>query len=263
MIPASVMQAAVPKKKNNWWKVSIAFFVIFLIMMGISSSNDTYEGETYFGFDDNGDGRFQEWYVCENGESIEVEYVDDGNDDCGDWSDEREYESPIISVLGSLSCCFSFIFGGVAISTSFGSKEKIVIVQQQPQYIPVVQQVVQPVQRAAPVQQPQQPPVGIPASVTTNQLRKQAQNLEKARDFDAAAKLYQKAGMYEDAGRVRQAHLEKEEQSMVQIGQVGNTVLNDSVMINDGTPAGPKTCWACQNTIEDTWAVCPNCEVSL
>ena len=75
--------------------------------------------------------------------------------------------------------------------------------------------------------------------------------------------MYQKAGMYEDAGRVRQAHLEKEEQAMVQIGQVGNTVLNDSVMINDGAPTGPKTCWACQNTIEETWAVCPNCEAAL
>ena len=255
------MQAAVPKKKNNWWKVSIAFFVIYLSMIAITpSDDDSYEGEYYYSFDSR-EGQIQ-MYICENGEQIEAEYVNDGNNDCGDSSDEID-DSTWISMIGVGSCCFSIIFGIAAISTSFGSKEKVVIVQQQPQYIPVVQQVVQPVQRAAPVQQPQQPPVGIPASVTTNQLRKQAQNLEKARDFDAAAKLYQKAGMYEDAGRVRQAHLEKEEQAMVQIGQVGNTVLNDSVMINDGAPAGPKTCWACQNTIEDTWAVCPNCEASL
>ena len=139
------------------------------------------------------------------------------------------------------------------------SKENVLIVQQQPQYVPVVQQV-QPVivQQRPPVIR--QPPVG-PAKVSRNQLLQQAQNMERARDFENAAELYQKAGSYEDAGRVRQAHLEKE-QAMVKIGQVGNTVLNDSVMMNNGSPA-ETTCWACQQPIQQGWNVCPHCQASL
>ena len=47
--------------------------------------------------------------------------------------------------------------------------------------------------------------------------------------------------MYSEAGRVRQENLEQN-QPMVQIGQVGNTVLNDSVMIS-----------------ENSQKMCPNC----
>ena len=73
--------------------------------------------------------------------------------------------------------------------------------------------------------------------------------------------MYQKAGSYEDAGRVRQAHLEKE-QAMVKIGQVGNTVLNDSVMVNNEAQE-ETTCWVCQKPIQQGWSVCPHCQASL
>ena len=259
MIPASVVQAVVPKKKNVWWKVSLVFFVIFWIMIAIDMSNDGYyEGDTYYAYDSR--GYYQEWYECENGESVPIEYVNDGEDDCGDWSDEIEEESVMTSVIGSGSCCLSLIFGIAWLVTAMESKEKVVIVQQQPQFVPVVQQM-QPVvvQQRPPVIQ--QPPVGIPANVSKNQLLQQARNLEKARDFEAAAEMYQKAGSYEDAGRVRQAHLEKE-QAMVKIGQVGNTVLNDSVMVNNETPE-ETTCWVCQKPIQQGWSVCPHCQASL
>ena len=258
MIPASVVQAVVPKKKNPWWKVSLVFLVIFFIMMAIDSGDDGYEGDTYSAH--NSDGYFQIWYVCENGKSIEEEAVNDGHDDCGDWSDEYGEESDTVSIIGSGSCCLSLVFGMAWLVTSMESKEKVLIVQQRPQYVPVVQQV-QPVivQQRPPVIQ--QPPVGIPANVSRKQLLQQAQNMERARDFENAAELYQKAGSYEDAGRVRQAHLEKE-QAMVKIGQVGNTVLNDSVMMNNGSPA-ETTCWACQQPIQQGWNVCPHCQASL
>ena len=252
MIPASVVQAVVPKKKNVWWKVSLVFFVIFWIMIAIDMNNDDYyEGDTYY---ENGGY----WYECENGERVREQFVNDGDDDCGDGSDEPQ-ESVAISVIGSGSCCLSLIFGITWLVTSLQSKEKVMIVQQQPQFVPVVQQI-QPVivQQRQPVIR--QPPVG-PAKVSRNQLLQQAQNMEKARDFEAAAEMYQKAGSYEDAGRVRQAHLEKE-QAMVKIGQVGNTVLNDSVMVNNETPE-ETTCWVCQKPIQQGWSVCPHCQASL
>ena len=242
-----------PKKKNTFWALSGICFVIFFIAMMVDISNDE---ELKGRYTDSG-----LTYQCASGETIyNTDKVNDGVDDCRDGSDENDNNNSMAQMMGSFSCCFSILFGIIAISTG-RKQQKIVIIQQQPQFVPVVQQIVQPVQRVAPVQQRKPAPVPVETNVAV--LAENARNLEKARDFDAAAKLYQKAGMYEDAGRVRQAHLEKEEQAMVQIGQVGNTVLNDSVMINDGAPAGPKTCWACQNTIEDTWAVCPNCEASL
>jgi len=47
---------------------------------------------------------------------------------------------------------------------------------------------------------------------------------------------------------------------MVQIGQVGNTVLNDSVMIADNSQ---KTCGNCGNVAEPTWKICPHCSSQL
>jgi uncharacterized OB-fold protein len=47
---------------------------------------------------------------------------------------------------------------------------------------------------------------------------------------------------------------------MVQIGQVGNTVLNDSVMIAESTP---KTCASCGNVSEPSWKICPHCSNPL
>ena len=259
MIPASVVQAVVPKKKNPWWKVSLVFFAIFWIMIAIDVGNEPYEGDIYGGYDYDS-GRYISMYECENGEEIDAEWVNDGDDDCSDGSDEFDEGSDAVSLIGSGSCCLSLVFGMAWLATSMQSKEKVLIVQQQPQFVPVVQQM-QPivVQQRPPVVQ--QPPVGIPANVSRNQLLQQAQNMEKARDFEAAAEMYQKAGSYEDAGRVRQAHLEKE-QAMVKIGQVGNTVLNDSVMVNNETPE-ETTCWVCQKPIQQGWSVCPHCQASL
>jgi hypothetical protein len=259
MIPGVV---APPKKTNAFWIISIVCFIIFIIALSVDMSDDTKLTGTWIEAGE--DYRCADGAEDKNGRGyITGDKVNDGHDDCSDGSDEDGSYEPFWQPLGSASCCFSILFGIIAISVR-RKQQKVIVIQQQPQYIPVVQQVVQPVQRIAPRPAPQ-PAQRVAPSASTNvaNLAETARNLEKARDFEASAKMYQKAGMYEDAGRVRQAHLEKEEQAVVQIGQVGNTVLNDSVMINDGAPAGPKTCWACQSAIEETWAVCPNCEASL
>ena len=250
MIPA----ASPPSKGSNvFWILSGICLLVFIIALAMDTSDDEDLRGTYI--------EAGEDYRCVNGEIIDSSWVNDGDEDCRDGTDESDGSTAAEAVIGSTSCCFSIIFGIIAISTT-RKHQKIVVIQQQPQFVPVVQQVVQPVAPRPAPQPAQRIPTSQPAASAAS-LAANAKNLEKARDFEAAAKMYQKAGMYEDAGRVRQAHLEKEEQAMVQIGQVGNTVLNDSVMINDGAPAGPSTCWACQSRVEESWAVCPNCEAAL
>ena len=163
-------------------------------------------------------------------------------------------------ICGSLMCCFSLIFAISALSTP-NDERRVVVIQKQPQYVPVVQQVIQ-----QPVMQPRQAiqpmaPNNPPTISNTQALEwsKKARNLELARNWEDAAKAYEKAGMYSAAGRVRQENLEQT-QPMVQIGQVGNTVLNDSVMITDG---GPKTCPSCGKSVEATWKICPHCSSQL
>ena len=170
---------------------------------------------------------------------------------------------PPIACVG----CIMLIIGIIMISSTGGGK-KVVVIQQQPAMVPMIPAVVpRQVVQHHPVAPLPAPRVAAPPPATSvSTLAENARNLERARDFDAAAKLYQKAGMYEDAGRVRQAHLEKEEQARVQIGQVGNKVLNDSVMVSDNsasavaTTTNPNICEMCQNTIETGWNVCPHCQ---
>jgi hypothetical protein len=155
-------------------------------------------------------------------------------------------------ICGWSMCCFSLIFAISALSTKNDTR-RVVVVQQQPQYIPVVQQV---------IQQPSLPtrpnPPAAPIKNKTMWIA-EARNLELARNWEGAADAYQKAGMYEEAGRIRQEHLEQN-QPVVQIGHVGNTVLNDSVIIAESTP---KTCNSCGNVSEPSWKICPHCSNPL
>ena len=74
--------------------------------------------------------------------------------------------------------------------------QQVVVIQQQPQYVPVVQQVVQqPVIRQQ-VVQPVPQPVAQPrptAQTTTTDWARKAKNLEMARNWEEAAKAYEKA----------------------------------------------------------------------
>ena len=82
------------------------------------------------------------------------------------------------------------------------------------------------------IQQPPAKPNSPP--VSKEQLMIKAQNLEIARDWQGAAKAYQEAGLYAEAGRIREEHLEKDKDKVVlNIDRIGDTVLNDSVMMNE------------------------------
>ena len=135
------------------------------------------------------------------------------------------------SGCGGFMCCFSLIFAISALSTPNDNKQ-VVVIQQQPQYIPVVQPPVQP-RVVAPHHAP---PVRVtpPATPVKNKAMwvQEARNLELARNWEEAAKAYEKAGMYAEAGRIRKEHLE-DKQPIVKIGKVGDTILHDSVMISD------------------------------
>ncbi len=177
-------------------------------------------------------------------------------------SDDPSGDNVEMEMCGSLLCCGSLIFAISALSTKVDS-HKVVVIQQQPQYVPVVQQPViqqhvyqQPVmQQPVPRPQPQQPVLPSQQDAWKNK----AINLERARNWEDAAIAYEKAGLYSEAGRIRQENLEQS-QPMVQIGQVGNTVLNDSVMIADNSP---KTCSNCGNAVEANWNICPHCSSQL
>jgi hypothetical protein len=246
------------KKRSLYWNVCIVLGIIAVIfyIVDINQENDE-RGE----YKQNSAGDVG--YLCADGQVIydpQEELENDGKRDCDDGSDEPDNGLSPSGVCGGLMCCGSLIFAFSALSTK-NDTQRVVVVQQQPQYVPVVQQVVhQPViqspSTAASVNPRQAPPS---PKVQAEQLIKKAKNFELARNWEQAATAYEKAGMFAEAGRIRQEHLEQT-QPVVQIGQVGNTVLNDSVMISDNSN---RNCPNCGNAVEPTWNICPNCTNQL
>jgi hypothetical protein len=224
-----------------WWWISGICFVFFLLMIVIDTS--TTDGESY---DD-----------CMDDALTYEEIIECDNKDYSNNSD-------VFAIPGMISCCFSLLAGIIALS--HGSKKTTVLVQQMPQMYtqPVIQQVIQqPIQQrpqgqipAQQTQQQRQPPQG-----NQQNLAQQAKNLEMARDFKGAADMYQKAGLFAEAGRVRQSHLEKDDKPVVQIGQVGNSVVKDSVVM--GTTNQPTNCPNCGSSIQSGWKFCPSCNSPL
>ena len=230
-----------------WWWLSAICFAVFFLMLAIDDSPSAME--QYNECIENADGDWFEESVC----------------------DSRNFDDQSMgyAAVGGGSCCFSIIFGLIALSVG-SSKKKTVIVQQMP-YVnqPVIQQVIQqPIQQRPqgqmPVQQQVQQQVqqNVPQSQDNKAMWAQkAQNLELARDFEGAAEMYQKAGLYAEAGRVRQSHLEKDDKPMVQIGQVGNSVVKDSVVM--GTTNQSNNCPMCGSSIQPDWKFCPSCNSPL
>jgi len=101
-------------------------------------------------------------------------------------------------------------------------QQSIIIQQQAPVQQAPVQQVAQPIQE--PVRSP-------------DWWVNRAQKLEIARDWEGAAQAYQQAGLYEEAGRIREAYLEEKDGVVLNIDRVGDTILQDSVMVQDRTDA--------------------------
>lgn len=247
------------KKRSIYWAVCIILGLVGWIMFIGASANEE-PGEYNYSY---------ERYECYDGQYIYTleDIENDGYEDCDDGSDEAEESTGVAETCGGLMCCGSLIFAISALSTKNDNRRVVVIQNQQPQFVPVVQQVVQrPVVQPRPMAQPRpmiqsRAPARPPPSTKSQALdwSRKAKNLELARNWEDAAMAYEKAGMYSEAGRVRQENLEQS-QPMVQIGQVGNTVLNDSVMITDGNQ---RTCPNCSQPVEAEWNICPHCSNQL
>ena len=208
------------------------------------------------------------------------------SEECRDLREQRD-SSDLVVGIGSLFCC-----GGVImlIVASLVSKPatKTVVVQQgfvpQAQVVQGRTQVIQtgavvktgfggtmPTQKArAPVptqqtnqqsnQQPKPQQGGAPSMDEINKLAAEANNLELARDFEKAAELYQKAGLFAEAGRIRQTYLENDK-PVVQIGQIGDSVVKDSVIM--GKQNQPQICRNCNVELQPEWKFCPSCNIPL
>jgi len=236
------------KKKDLYWNVCIVLGIIAIIAFIVDANQDMNEARGEYVTVDG-----YQYYECANGERIfdpDEVLENNGIENCSDGSDERDSSSGVADICGGLMCCCSLIFAISALSTK-NDTQRVVVVQQQSQYVPVVQQVIQ-----QPKTTPKQPDM---FAKTKQMWMVEAKNLELARNWEAAADAYQKAGMYEQAGKIRQEHLEQK-QPVVQIGHVGNTVLNDSVMISDNSQL---TCKSCGSNVEPTWKICPHCSNPL
>jgi len=214
---------------------------------------------------------------------------------CDDMLEDAEYNeaADFAYMCGFSISCFGSVI--VALIALFSRKAQHMIIQQQAvQYVqPVVQQqmVQQPVaQMGAPP--PQAPAVRIPEPPAEKQAEalkaqfeqqkkvehlKMAQQRELARDYDAAIREYEAAGEFSEAGRIRQLLNDQGRGTgsaaapvQVNIGQVGNSVVQDSVVMggqqppaSSTLPPAPTACSQCNATIEPGWQFCPACNTPL
>ena len=231
---------------TGWWWTSCILFVTFIVLITIDSSYDN------------------SYDVC-----VSNAVNDSENAECLSKYENRDSDS--IAIFGMSSCCGSVVTAIIALSV--GGKKQTIIIQQMPQMYaaqPVIQQIIQqpaqqiqgqmPLQQRPPV--PKSPPVPARTQPQSNQgLEQQAKNLEMARDFEGAADMFQKAGLFAEAGRVRQKFLEKEDKPVVQIGQVGNSVVQDSVIMAGA--AQSNVCQSCSSAIQPDWKFCPSCNAPI
>ena len=200
---------------------------------------------------------------------------------------EQMNSSDIVAGIGGLFCCSGIIMLIVASMVSKPATKAVVVQQGFVPQAQVVQgrtQVIQsgavvktgfsgtmPTQKArAPIptqqtnqqsnQQPKPQQGGAPTMDEINKLAAEANNLELARDFEKAAELYQKAGLFAEAGRIRQTYLENDK-PVVQIGQIGDSVVKDSVIM--GQQNQPEVCRNCNVEIQPEWKFCPSCNIPL
>ena len=99
----------------------------------------------------------------------------------------------------------------------------------------------------------------VPSMDEIDKLAQAAKNLDLARDFAKAAEMYQKAGMFAEAGRIRQTYLENDK-PIVQIGQIGDSVVKDSVIMGEQKS---NICQSCGVVTQPEWNFCPSCNSPL
>ena len=203
---------------------------------------------------------------------------------------DQEASSGFVAGFGGLFCCGAIIIGIVAMSSG-SSSTKTVIVNQgfvpQTTMVQPNQQVVHtgtvmktgmtgqmPIdanrpkqakqqtsftQTSAPDKQQEKATSAPPSMDEIDKLAAEAKNLELARDFSKAAEMYQKAGLFAEAGRIRQTHLENDK-PVVQIGQIGDSVVKDSVIMGDQKS---NLCPNCGIVTQPEWKFCPSCNIGL
>ena len=143
-----------------------------------------------------------------------------------------------VAEFGGGSCCCGLI-GLVIAQTGYTKKKneermRIQTVYVQPAPVVVQQPIYIPTPAPAPAPVPVPPRTPSEQHLNPIQWGEKARNLELARDWEGAAKAFQKAGLYAEAGRVREQRLEKDEDKVVvNIDRIGDNVLHDSVMYND------------------------------
>ena len=170
-----------------------------------------------------------------------------------------------INGCGGILCCFGIIMLIVGASTPNAAPRAYVVQQPvMPTHTTIVQQQVAPRTGGMPINQPKAEPStsaksATPTMADIESMASQARNLELARDFEKAADMYQKAGMFAEAGRIRKTYLENDK-PVVQIGQIGDSVVKDSVIIGDKTEL---ICHNCGAETQANWKFCPSCNTPL
>ena len=170
-----------------------------------------------------------------------------------------------ITGCGGILCCFGIIMLIVGASTPNAAPRAYVVQQPvMPTHTTIIQQQAAPSTGGMPVNQPKAAPSpssksAAPPMADIESMASQARNLELARDFEKAADMYQKAGMFAEAGRIRKTYLENDK-PVVQIGQIGDSVVKDSVIIGDKTEP---ICHNCGAETQANWKFCPTCNTPL
>ena len=173
----------------------------------------------------------------------------DGVDDnCDDFPNDSFFDSDSCSgnsgKYGSMGCCClaGFMFLTLVDSgkkARMAAQSQVVFMTQQPvqnvvhhtyiqQPAQVVQQPVPVVQRQPVPQQPAVPKTG----KTGSEWAQMAKNFEVARNWEKAAEAYEKAGLFAEAGRVREHKMEKSD-SGVNIHVKSGDTYHDSVVMKD------------------------------
>ena len=152
----------------------------------------------------------------------------------------------LIGTEGWAGCCVWLLICLAITSSGYEAKkkaanlQKVVYVQQPP-----VQQVVHHTYQQAPMARPAPAPAPAPVPVSRSPTHNappksqaewamDARNLEMARDWERAAQAYQKAGLYAEAGRIRQQHMEKDNSGVnINIDRVGDHIQDSVVMKDD------------------------------
>lgn len=237
-----------PVKKKTTKRNAMILITLSIIMSGI-------------GYTIEGDNSRE---IAERCEDDVYRVLNSDECDSNNMSTRAEIGS-LINGCGGILCCFGIIMLIVGASTPNAAPRAYVVQQPvMPTHTTIIQQQATPSTGGMPVNQPKAEPStssksAAPTMADIESMANQARNLELARDFDKAADMYQKAGMFAEAGRIRKTYLENDK-PVVQIGQIGDSVVKDSVIISD--KAEP-ICHNCGAETQANWKFCPSCNTPL